>query len=194
MNTVKHTSKTTATLIVFILGLVALTKWCDTLPDQVINNIQHILNTKVMLEPFFAVVQSVSFWILLIVSVVYAIMEGCSGFKVFRAFSVPITISIIAIIGTFIPGIGFHWFWTGYFVLLILGIKNAFKKMSSLNKSDDKIIPFAKGLGKRPNIEGNAVDFYVVYVTKILLLVLFIVIILSLIVYCIINRYNFGIL
>lgn len=192
MNTVKHSAKTTATLIIFILGLVALTKWCNTIPHEVVYHIQRTLSNQFMLEPAFRFVQSISFWSLLIVSVEYAIISDCSGFKVFRAFAVPLTISVIVAVAALIPEIRFHWFWAGYFILLIFGIKSSFKKLSSLNGSTNKLFSFIKELGKKSSIQGNSIDYYVIYVTKVLLLALFVALVLSLTIFCVINRYKLG--
>lgn len=193
MNTVKHSAKTTATLIIFILGLVALTKWCNTIPHEVVYHIQRTLSNQFMLEPAFRFVQNMSFWSLLIVSVEYAIISNCSGFKVLQAFAIPLTISVIVAIAALIPEISFPWFWAGYFILLIFGIKSSVKKLSSLNGSTNKLFSFIKELSKKPSIEGNAIDYYVVYVTKVLLSALFVVLVLSLTIFCVINRYSFGI-
>lgn len=70
-----------------------------------------------MLEPAFRAVQSICFWSLLVVSVEYAVINNCFEFKVFQAFAIPLTISVIAAIATLIPEIPFHWYWAGYFVL-----------------------------------------------------------------------------
>lgn len=191
MNTVKQSAKITATLIIFILGLVALTKWCDTIPNEAIYYIQRALNNQIMLEPAFKFIQRISFWSLLIVSVEYAVLNGCSGFKVFQAFAIPLTISVITAIAALIPEIRFHWFWAGYFLLLIFGIDSSFKKLSSLNGSTNKLFSFIKEIGKSPSIEGNAIDYYVVYVMKVLLFALFMVLVLSLTIFCVINRYSF---
>lgn len=193
MNTVKHSTKTTATLIIFILSLVALTKWCYTIPHEAVYHIQRTLNNQFMLEPIFRIVQNIGFWSLLVVSGMYAIINNCSGFKVLQAFAIPLTISVIVAIATLIPEISFHWFWAGYFILLILGIKSSFKKLSSLNGSTNKLFSFIKEIGKKPSIEGNAIDYYVVYVIKVLLFALFVVLVLSLTIFCVINRYSFGI-
>lgn len=190
MNTVKHSAKTTATLIIFILGLVALAKWCDTIPHEAVYYVQRTLSNQIMLEPAFRIIQSISFWSLLIVSVEYAIISDCSGFKVFRAFAVPLTISVIVAVAALIPEIRFHWFWAGYFILLIFGIKNSFKKLSSLNGSTNKLFSFIKELGKKSSIQGNSIDYYVIYVTKVLLLALFVALVLSLTIFCVINRYK----
>lgn len=192
MNTVKHSAKTTATLIIFILGLVALAKWCDTIPHEAVYFVQRALSNQIMLEPAFRIIQSISFWSLLIVSVEYAIISDCSGFKVFRAFAVPLTISVIVAVAALIPEIRFHWFWAGYFILLIFGIKSSFKKLSSLNGSTNKLFPFIKELGKKSSIQGNSIDYYVIYVTKVLLLALFVALVLSLTIFCVINRYKLG--
>ena len=194
MNTVKHSAKTTATLIIFILGLLALTKWCDTIPHEAVYHIQHTLNNQFMLEPAFRIIQSMSFWSLLIVSVVYAIINNCSGFKVFQAFAIPLTITVIVAIAALIPEISFHWFWAGYFVLLIFGTKSSFKKLSTLNGSTNKLFTFIKEIGKKPSIQGNAIDYYLVFATKVLLLTLFVVLALSLTIFCVINRHSFGII
>lgn len=191
MNTVKYSAKTTATLIIFILSLAALTKWCDTIPHEAVYHIQRTLNNQFMLGPAFRIIQSMSFWNLLIVSGVYAIIGNCSGLKVFQAFAIPLTISVIVAIAALIPEISFHWFWAGYFILLIFGIKSSFKKLSSLNGSTNKLCPFIKEIGKKPSIEGNAIDYYVVYVMKVLLFALFVVLVLSLTLFCVINRYSF---
>lgn len=193
MNTVKHSAKTTATLIIFILGLVALAKWCETIPHEAVYYIQRTLCNQNLLEPAFRTIQSLSFLSLLIASVEYAILSDCSGFKVFQAFAIPLTISVIAATAALIPEIKIHWFWAGYFILLIFGNKSSFKKLSSLNSSTNKLFPFIKELGKKPSVEGNAIDCYVVYVTKVLLLALFVVLVLSLTIFCVINRYSFGI-
>lgn len=192
MNTVKHSAKTTATLIIFILGLVALAKWCDTIPHEAVYFVQRTLSNQIMLEPAFRIIQSISFWSLLIVSVEYAIISDCSGFKVFRAFAVPLTISVIVAVAALIPEIRFHWFWAGYFMLLIFGIKNSFKKLSSLNGSTNKLFSFIKELGKKSSIQGNSIDYYVIYVTKVLLLTLFVALVLSLTIFCVINRNKLG--
>ena len=192
MNTVKHSAKTTATLIIFILGLVALAKWCDTIPHEAVYFVQRTLSNQIMLEPAFRIIQSISFWSLLIVSVEYAIISDCSGFKVFRAFAVPLTISVIVAVAALIPEIRFHWFWAGYFILLIFGIKSSFKKLSSLNGSTNKLFSFIKELGKKSSIQGNSIDYYVIYVTKVLLLTLFVALVLSLTIFCVINRYKLG--
>lgn len=192
MNTVKHSAKTTATLIIFILGLVALTKWCNTIPHEVVYHIQRTLSNQFMLEPAFRFVQSISFWSLLIVSVEYAIISDCSGFKVFRASAVPLTISVIVAVAALIPEIRFHWFWAGYFILLIFGIKSSFRKLSSLNGSTNKLFSFIKELGKKSSVQGNSIDFYVIYITKVLLLVLFVALVLSLTIFCVINRDKLG--
>lgn len=191
MNTVQRSAKTTATLIIFILGLVALTKWCDTIPHEAIYYIRRTLNNQIMLEPPFKFIQRISFWSLLIVSVEYAVLNGCSGFKVFQAFAIPLTISVITAIAALIPEIRFHWFWAGYFLLLIFGINSSFKKLSSLNGSTNKLFSFIKEIGKSPSIEGNAIDYYFVYVMKVLLFALFMVLVLSLTIFCVINRYSF---
>ena len=193
MNTVKHSAKTTATLIVFVLGLVVLTKWCDTVPHEAIYYIQRTLNSRFMLEPAFRAVQSICFWSLLVVSVEYAVINNCFEFKVFQAFAIPLSISVIAAIATLIPEIPFHWYWAGYFVLLILGVKSSFTKLSSINRSNSKLFSFASELRNKPNIEGNHIDFYVVHGTKVLLLTLFVALVLSLIIFCVINWYSFGI-
>lgn len=192
MNTVKHSAKTTATLIIFILGLVALAKWCDTIPHEAVYFVQRTLSNQIILEPAFRIIQSISFWSLLIVSVEYAIISDCSGFKVFRAFAVPLTISVIVAVAALIPEIRFHWFWAGYFILLIFGIKSSFKKLSSLNGSTNKLFSFIKELGKKSSIQGNSIDYYVIYVTKVLLLALFVALVLSLTIFCVINRYKLG--
>ena len=192
MNTVKHSAKTTATLIIFILGLVALANWCDTIPHEAVYYVQRTLSNQIMLEPAFRIIQSISFWSLLIVSVAYAIISDCSGFKVFRAFAVPLTISVIVAVAALIPEIRFHWFWAGYFILLIFGIKSSFKKLSSLNGSTNKLFSFIKELGKKSSIQGNSIDYYVIYVTKVLLLALFVALVLSLTIFCVINRYKLG--
>ena len=192
MNTVKHSAKTTATLIIFILGLVALAKWCDTIPHEAVYFVQRTLSNQIMLEPAFRIIQSISFWSLLIVSVEYAIISDCSGFKVFRAFAVPLTISVIVAVAALIPEIRFHWFWAGYFILLIFGIKSSFKKLSSLNGSTNKLFSFIKELGKKSSIQGNSIDYYVIYVTKVLLLTLFVALVLSLTIFCVINRNKLG--
>lgn len=192
MNTVKHSAKTTATLIIFILGLVALANWCDTIPHEAVYYVQRTLSNQIMLEPAFRIIQSISFWSLLIVSVEYAIISDCSGFKVFRAFAVPLTISVIVAVAALIPEIRFHWFWAGYFMLLIFGIKNSFKKLSSLNGSTNKLFSFIKELGKKSSIQGNSIDYYVIYVTKVLLLTLFVALVLSLTIFCVINRNKLG--
>ena len=192
MNTVKHSAKTTATLIIFILGLVALAKWCDTIPHEAVYFVQRTLSNQIMLEPAFRIIQSISFWSLLIVSVEYAIISDCSGFKVFRAFAVPLTISVIVAVAALIPEIRFHWFWAGYFILLIFGIKSSFKKLSSLNGSTNKLFPFIKELGKKSSIQGNSIDYYVIYVTKKKILALFVALVLSLTIFCVINRYKLG--
>lgn len=193
MNTVKHSAKTTATLIVFVLSLVVLTKWYDTVPHEAIYYIQRTFNSRFMLEPAFRTVQNICFWSLLVVSVEYAVINNCFGFKVFQAFAIPLTISVIAAIATLIPAIPFYWYWAGYFVLLIFGVKSSFTKLSSINKSNSKLFSFASELRSKPSIEGNRIDFYVVYVTKVLLLTLFVALILSLIIFCVINRYSLGI-
>ena len=193
MNTVKHSAKTTATLIIFILGLVALTKWFDTIPHEAVYHIQRTLNNQFMLEPAFRIIQRISFWNLLIVSGVYAIISNCSGFKVFQAFAIPLTIPVIVAIAALIPEISFHWFWAEYFILLIFGIKSSFKKLSSLNGSTNKLFPFIKEIGKKPSIEGNAIDYYIVYAVKVLLLALFVALVLSLTIFCVIHRNSFGI-
>lgn len=192
MNTVKHSAKTTATLIIFILGLVALAKWCDTIPHEAVYFVQRTLSNQIILEPAFRIIQSISFWSLLIVSVEYAIISDCSGFKVFRAFAVPLTISVIVAVAALIPEIRFHWFWAGYFILLIFGIKSSFKKLSSLNGSTNKLFSFIKELSKKSSIQGNSIDYYVIYVTKVLLLALFVALVLSLTIFCVINRYKLG--
>ena len=192
MNTVRHSAKTTATLIIFILGLVALAKWCDTIPHEAVYYVQRTFSNQVMLEPAFRIIQSISFWSLLIVSVEYAIISDCSGFKVLRAFAVPLTISVIVAVAALIPEIRFHWFWAGYFILLIFGIKSSFKKLSSLNGSTNKLFSFIKELGKKSSIQGNSIDYYVIYVTKVLLLALFVALVLSLTIFCVINRYKLG--
>ncbi len=193
MNTVKYSAKTTATLIVFALGLVALTKWCNTIPHEAIYYIRRTLNSRFMLEPTFRTVQSISFWSLLIVSVEYAVINNCFGFKVFQAFAIPLTISVIATIATLISEIPFHWYWAGYFVLLIFGVKSSFTKLSSINKSNSKLVSFASELRNKPSIEGDPIDFYVVYLTKALLLPLFVALVLSLIIFCMIHKHSFGI-
>ena len=193
MNTVKHSAKTTATLIIFILGLVALTKWFDTIPHEAVYHIQRTLNNQFMLEPAFRIIQSISFWNLLIVSGLYAIISNCSGVKVFQAFTIPLTISVIVAIAALIPEISFHCFWAGYFILLIFGIKSSFKKLSSLNGSTNKLFPFIKEIGKKPSIEGNAIDNYNVYAAKVLLLALFVALVLTLTIFCVIHRNSFGI-
>lgn len=58
--------------------------------------------------------------------------------------------------------------------------------------SNSKLVSFASELRNKPNIEGNHIDFYVVYVTKVLLLVLFVVLVLSLVLFCVVNRNSFG--
>lgn len=193
MNTVKQSAKITATLIIFILGLAALTKWCDTIPHEAVYYIQRTLNNQIMLEPTFKFIQSISFWSLLIVSLEYAVLNSCSGFKVLQAFAIPLTVSVITAIAALIPEIRFHWFWAGYFILLIFGIKSSFKKVSALNGSTNKLFPFIKEISKKSSIKGNAIDYYVVYVTKVLLLVLFAALILSLTIFFVINRSSFGI-
>ncbi len=184
MDTVKHSAKTAATLIVFVFGLVVLTKWFDTVPHEAIYSIQQTLDSRFTLEPAFRIVPSICFWSLLIVSVEYAIMCDCFGFKVFQAFAIPLTISVIAVIATFIPEIPFQWYWAGYFVLLIIGVERSFTKLSSANNSNRKLFSFASELRNKPNIVGNHIDFYVVYVTKVLLLTLLVVLVLSFIVFC----------
>ena len=154
--------------------------------------VQRTLSNQIMLEPAFRIIQSISFWSLLIVSVEYAIISDCSGFKVLRAFAVPLTISVIVAVAALIPEIRFHWFWAGYFILLIFGIKSSFKKLSSLNGSTNKLFPFIKELGKKSSIQGNSIDYYVIYVTKVLLLTLFVALVLSLTIFCVINRYKLG--
>ena len=121
------------------------------------------------------------------------VINNCFEFKVFQAFAIPLTISVIAAIATLIPEIPFHWYWAGYFVLLILGVKSSFTKLSSINRSNSKLFSFASELRNKPNIEGNHIDFYVVHVTKVLLLTLFVALVLSLIIFCVINWYSFGI-
>lgn len=193
MNTVKHSAKTTATLIIFILGLVALAKWCDTIPHEAVYLVQRALGNQIMLEPAFRIIQSISFWSLLIVSVEYAIISDCSGLKVFRAFAVPLTISVIVAVAALIPEIRFHWFWAGYSILLIFGIKSSFKRLSSFNGSTNKLFSFIKELGKKSSIQGNSIDYYVIYVTKVLLLALFMALMLTLTIFCLTNRYSFKI-
>lgn len=193
MNTVKHSAKTTATLIIFVFVLSALTRWCNTIPYEVVYRIQRALNSQFMLEPAFRIIQSISFWSLLIVSAVYAIISDCSGFKVLQAFAIPLTISVIVAIATLISEISFHWFWAGYFILLIFGVKSSFVKLSSINRSNSKLFSFASELRNKPNIEGNHIDFFVVYIAKVLLLTLFVALVLSLIIFCVINRHGFGI-
>lgn len=193
MNTVKHSAKTTATLIIFVLVLSALTRWCNTIPYEVVYRIQRALNSQFILEPAFRIIQSISFWSLLIVSAVYAIISDCSGFKVLQAFAIPLTISVIVAIATLISEISFHWFWAGYFILLIFGVKSSFVKLSSINRSNSKLFSFASELRNKPNIEGNHIDFFVVYIAKVLLLTLFVALVLSLIIFCVINRHGFGI-
>ena len=183
MNTVRHNAKKTAILIISILGLVALTKWCDTIPHEAEYHIQRTL----MLKPAFRMIQSIGFWSLFVVSVMYAIISDCSGFKVLQAFVIPLTISVIAAIAALIPEISFHWYWAGYFILLIFGTKSSFKKLASLNGSTNKLFPFIKEIGKKPGIQGNAIDDYAVYAAKVLLFALFVGHVLSLTIFCAIN-------
>lgn len=114
-------------------------------------------------------------------------LNGCSGFKVFQAFAIPLTISVITAIAALIPGIRFHWFWAGYFLLLIFGINSSFKKLSPHNGSTNKLLSFIKEIGKKPSIEGNVIDYYVVYMTKVLLFVFFVALVLSLAIFCLIT-------
>ena len=81
----------------------------------------------------------------------------------------------------------------GIMELLIFGIKSSFKKLSSLNGSTNKLFPFIKEIGKKPSIEGNAIDYYIVYAVKVLLLALFVALVLSLTIFCVIHRNSFGI-
>ncbi|MCC8130561.1 MAG: hypothetical protein LUC38_02960 [Oscillospiraceae bacterium] len=189
MNTVNESAKTTASLIIIAVIAVALIILCSYLPNEIMDPIKLVVNNMLMIDRAFAIVQGISFLILLVTSAEHAIMGNLIFTKTLAAFVVPIAITVIIcnVLILFGDEIGLHCFWLGNFIIMIAGIMVSFKRLSSVNESDKKIFSFIRHLFRKPITMGNIIDDYAIFVTKVILLATMAMLFVTMIIFCVIN-------
>ena len=192
MTSARKAAKTTATLVVLIIGITILMRWCETLSDGFIYQTNLLLNSKSQIGGYHSFIVSLSFWLLLISSGIDAVFKGKSGVYIIDSFGVPITFSLcVAVWGLAAVStqVNIDWFWLFYYVGLIICIRIAYGRISNIKGAGpSKIILFLKSAPSKNDSEVSIIDRCILYVTKVVMLMNWFALILSCIIFC--AQYN----
>lgn len=187
MNTVRYSTKTTATLIAFPLAIMLLSVLINEIAGHQFFETFHVnillSKREYMLSPIYLIPQKIGFWSMIAVSIEYAILKDRHGIKILSAFTNPIVFMVIMTVVMLLPFSNFTQLWAVYFLLLLVFIYRSFTKLYTGDGIKSRPIPFIKNLSNH-TIKNNPVDYYVILVTKIFLLVLLIALFILTIVYC----------
>lgn len=195
MTTVRKTTKTTVTLIILALGLALLMRWCGTLSGEFFYKMEALLSSKVQIGGFHSFLTPLSFWLLLIASGIESVYREKSGVYAVGSFGVPIIFSAcVAVWGLVATStrVNIMWFWLFYYVGLIICVRIAYGKLSSIKGSGPaKIKLFLKSPPAKNDGNVSLVDRTVLYIARVVLLADCIALFVSAVVFCVQNRHYF---
>lgn len=196
MTTVRKTSKTTVTLIILAIGLALLMRWCGTLSGEFFYKMEFLLNSKTQIGGFHSFLIRLSFWLLLIASGIEAVYREKNGVYALGSFGVPIIFSAcVAVWGLVATStrVNILWFWLFYYIGLILCVRISYSRLSNIKGAGpSKIKLLLKSPPSKNDGDISIIDRSVLYVVRIMMLVVWFVILISTIVYCIQYKQIFG--
>ena len=189
MISIRKGSKTTFSLMLFIAVIVVLTYFINQSQSSFFYRIRLMLESSYMLGGYHRFVLSMCFWTLLISSVLKVIFLRKTGFYVIGSFGVPLIFSACAFVCCLIvssTGLDMRWFWLVYYIGLIICLRIDFGKMSDIKGAGSRNYkPFFKDLYKSSNYGDSQADIIILQTSKIALIIVLVLSIVSLVVYCV---------
>lgn len=197
MRNVRKMAATTVSLIILVIGVGLLTRWCKTHPGRFLFAMQSLLSYRFRFGDLQNTLIRISFWLMLIASGSMAIFHQESGINVVKSFGTPIIFTLLnagwACVAMY-RSVNTIWFWLFYQILLIICIKASYGKLCALNG----IVPSSLKaiLKNRPSRTGKSrlsiVDQSVIYVMVIVMVVDRFALLASLVVFFIQYKQAFG--
>lgn len=188
MTNVRKMSKTTFSLLFFVILVVVLMSLSQSATGGVFYKLNELLSSKRMIGGYHSFLITLSFWILLIAGFVDSALRELKGIYVLTSFIIPIVLNVIVFFVSLIglaSIIDVRVFWALYYIGEIICIRVMFNKLSHLNVAKPfGMIDFAKGMFKEQEITGlNTIDFFVVFWSRIIVLVDWILLLISFSIY-----------
>ena len=196
MTTVRKTTKTTVTLIILAVGVALLMRWCGMLPGKFFYKMRALLYSKAQIGGGYSFLIFLSFWLLLIVSEIEVIYREQTGVHAVGSFGAPIIFSIcVAVWGVVATSarVNTLWFWLFYHVGLIICIRIAYNRLSNIKGAgSSKIKLLVKSPPSKSDDDISLIDRSVLYITKIVMLVDWFALLISVIVFCVQYKHILG--
>jgi hypothetical protein len=190
---VRRMSATTFSLAVLIIGLYFLIpEMRHILPNNVLYSFYGRLPSQYYIGSYHSFILSASAWLIVVVGIIDAILYNRVALNLLPSFKVSIVLIISIIVFLFIP-VNNYIFWGLVYIALILGILWIFRMVILNNHpSGKKLIPFIKEIKEGVGAGANHIsDRYTVFGVSILLTGVYVILLVSLIVYVIAYRNRF---
>lgn len=183
---VRKTTATTFSLVVLIIGLYLLIPVIQrALPYEVWHIIDERFYQKHSISGFYSSILSISVWLIVVVGIFDAILNNRVALALLSSLNIPVILGIIVIIFTSIPSVNNYLFWGLLYTTTILGIYWTFRKFITNNHpKGQKLIPFIQKI--KLGVEtgsGHISDRYTVFSISILLTGVYVLLIVSFVVY-----------
>ncbi len=163
MTSVRETTKTTVTLLVFAVGVALLMRWCGTLRGAFFFQMKSLLHSRAQIGRLHSFLISLSFRLLLTASCIEAVYNKRRGVNALGSFEFPMVFSAcVALWGIAATSVrvSIPWFWLFYYVGLMICVRITYRRISS--------IKVAVPDGNDGNV--SAVDRAVLYFAKAVML------------------------
>ena len=185
---VRTATATTFSLIVLIVGLYLLIPEIrHTLPPEMWRTLNKWFHSQYYIGVYHSFILFASAWFIVIVGIIDVILNNRVAVALLLSLNVPIILSIITIILLFFP-VNVYIFWGMVYISLILGILWTFRKIISNNhREGQKLIPFIKEIKTGVGTGRNHIsDRYIVFGISILLTGVYILLLVSFVIYVIV--------
>ena len=189
--TVKEVSRITMTLIIIFCGLIFIKHWYTVSDYDYFQVVKAFMRTKTSIGGFHSFLITSSFWVLIIVSLVDMILNNYLNtsytLKFLASFKIPFG-AICAIGVLFIPYIGLtniRLFWLFCYIILVICTRCSFALISR----GSTLSGFIRKICKNPKLsERSMIDYYVRLAVSVLAFGMFVVMLVSMLIYGIQNR------
>ena len=182
-------------IIIALAGIYLLLTNEEILSQDFFVTMNRIIHTRKQIEPYHGYMVSISFWILILSSMIEAIFSEKSGLEIIGKFILPIgfslCISIWGVIALSSP-INTIWFWLSFYVGLIVCLRIAFTRISRIHGAGpDGLLSFLKSKPSQNDPSVSIIDKRVLYITQFTILCDWIIIIISFVIYCLHYKWIF---
>lgn len=181
MISVRKASKTTISLIAFIVVFLFLVCWISSLSGITLFKLNRIVDSRKQLGVFHSLIIGITFWCLLIADGLDAVYLEKSGLHLLRSFTSLFVLTFIL----FVAAATFNYtnirlFWLCYYIITIISLKISIEK---IKKIEDTLL--SSNLTKVNEDTAGKLDCKTIWFSKSTLQIVWRVLIGSFVVFCI---------